>query len=67
MKFVIVHKCFSNPSYAAPVAWHWSDRRDEAHVYDTADGDNPQIKLAYFRGVATHQGLNSRSVKIDAV
>lgn len=58
---------FGYAMYAASIAGgvtvpQWSDRVDEAHVYDHRD--NRELKLRYWRAYAEVQGLDPEQVRI---
>lgn len=63
-QFRIVAKPFGYPMYAAPVGGpDWSDRADEAHVYDHRD--NPETKLKWWKAQLGSYGIDATTVAVE--
>lgn len=65
MKWIIQASPFGYPMYASnacPVGW--SDRRDEATVFD--ERDSRPVKLTYFSALLSGMGLPSETVAVEA-
>ena len=62
-QFRIVNNQFGYPMYAAYLSLGtppWTDRIEEAHVYDHRD--NRETKLKYWRAIASNSGLDPAAV-----
>lgn len=64
-QFVIVNRQFGYPMFAAETAIGWSDRLEDAYIYDHRD--NPEFKLKYWRAMASNNGLDSSAVQVEAL
>lgn len=63
--FRIVSHQFGYPMFAANNTLGWSDVESEAFIYDHRD--NQDIKLSYWKAMASLKGLDPDSVKVETI
>ena len=61
--FRIVCRQFGYPMYAANVGAGWTDKYEEAAVYDHRD--SAETKLKYWKAVAKNQGMDETTVSVE--